>query len=366
MKITRKNDNGLCVQDTFKKAIEDKASLTPVWSQKKQTAPLEEEQSFWHKLTTCFQSPLTCNPGVQIDFRMKGMKENPLQTEWIMHPKGTCMSFDNPEKWPDSNDETKPNGFIEFEMTRESKKASIIDEDKQFMLLQVLDNEIERASSDRVIAEAIVMFTGFDSNPDQENWCKINVYESLGGKPAGQVIMRARFIENPGNDAMIDERKGDEEENKHAESDKINDNKNEKQEEDDYVGNKLQIYVENLIKLQDVNADLVKDDSTIQRDVILLIVWLIYMILSIIFYIYGEDFIFIDALYLRIVTAFTVGYGDLYPVSNAGKILNCLFIIIDTVTIGFITSKVMNYILRFREIVCLFIFNSVYICSVCN
>ena len=96
---------------------------------------------------------------------------------------------------------------------------------------------------------------------------------------------------------------------------------------------------------------LVKDDSTVQRDVIILILWLIYMILSIIFYIYNENFDFIDALYLRIVTAFTVGYGDLYPVSNAGKLLNCLFIIIDTVTIGFITSKVMSYILRFREIV---------------
>eukprot|EP01084_Bolivina_argentea_P267035 453160_1 len=222
-----------------------------------------------------------------------------------MHPKSTSIPFEAKE------------GLIEFEFIRdtnekknEEKQTAILDTETQYLIVQVLDNEVERESKDRVIAESLLTFYQFDTNTT--NYCKIPIFDSVKALESGHVLLSAELI--------------------------------------DGVNPKLKIHVEKIINLSDPTADLVKDDSTLKRDIIILIIWIIYMILSIIFYIYGEDFIFIDALYLRIVTAFTVGYGDMYPVTNLGKLLNCLFIIVDSVAIGFLTSKVMNYVLRFREI----------------
>ena len=317
MLISRTKDNGFNVTKTFEDAKEvmEGKSQQPLhewkkYEMKESNQQIEEqEQSFVSKLKSCFQSPLKCNPAVQLDYRGKGMNKNPLRTEFIMHPKTSNILFNNADK----DFSAKSEGFIEFEMKEEADKPNTIDKMSQYILVQVLDNEVERDSQDRVVAESLLTFNGFEM--DQINYCKIKIYDSVYGKDCGEVMMIARFNDE-----------------------------------------KLQIYVEHIKDLKDPNADLVKDDSTIQQDVTILISWIIYMILSILFYIYVEDFIFIDALYLRIVTAFTVGYGDLYPVTNAGKLLNCLFIIVDTVAIGFLTSKVMNYILRFRELVCLCIY----------
>jgi len=117
------------------------------------------------------------------------------------------------------------------------------------------------------------------------------------------------------------------------------------------TSNGIVLSVLRIENLKDSNARLVREDSTARwrRDLALSLIWLCYMLCSIIFYVFAEDMILIDALYVRIVTAFTVGYGDLFPVTKAGKVLNCAFIILDTVTIAWITSKVMDYLLRFKE-----------------
>ena len=75
--------------------------------------------------------------------------------------------------------------------------------------------------------------------------------------------------------------------------------------------NALQIDTLRIVKRKDRNAVLVRDESTARRDLGLAAVWVLYKVLSIVFYMAQEHMMLIDALYVRIVTAFTVGYGEL-------------------------------------------------------
>ena len=46
------------------------------------------------------------------------------------------------------------------------------------------------------------------------------------------------------------------------------------------------------------------------------------------FYVVIEDWSFVDALYFSAVTAATVGYGDLAPVTNAGKMFSVAYMFV--------------------------------------
>eukprot|EP01084_Bolivina_argentea_P292798 503473_1 len=305
MKISREQDNGFNVKDAF----EDGLNESVHWSQTKPDlksleSKSDEDSTCWTSCLSCFGSPLKCNPKVRIVFRGEGVKfegENSKFTKSIMQPKSRNILF------------KATDGFVPFEWSREESTCQTIDKNTQYMLIQVLDDEA-RATRERTIAECLITFSGFDAT--KENYANVPIFDAINGDESGTVQLTATFVE-------------------HSESDD--------------KGNELQIYVNRILHLKDPTAFLVKEEDTVKDDVIILISWLTYMSLSIIFYVFGEDFTFIDALYLRIVTAFTVGYGDMYPVTNPGKLLNCLFIIIDTVTIGFITSKMMNEMLRWRD-----------------
>lgn len=73
----------------------------------------------------------------------------------------------------------------------------------------------------------------------------------------------------------------------------------------------LDLELEEIIDLKDPNLALVQDASTFKRDAIFMFSWLFYFIFTVVFYMLQEKFEFIDALYLRVVTLFTVGYGML-------------------------------------------------------
>eukprot|EP01083_Nonionella_stella_P222048 792695_1 len=140
MIISREKDNGFNVKEAFEKATEkalkEKHTYWHHTDKSVEKQDKDDETSFWSKLTSCFQSPLKCNPGVQIDFRGSKVKLNPLHTEFIMHPKSTSIPFEAKE------------GLIEFEFIRdtnekknEEKQTAILDTETQYLIVQVLDNE---------------------------------------------------------------------------------------------------------------------------------------------------------------------------------------------------------------------------------
>lgn len=58
---------------------------------------------------------------------------------------------------------------------------------------------------------------------------------------------------------------------------------------------------------------------------------------------------FPDALWYSVVTLTTVGYGDMYPVTQAGKIIGYCFVISSLGFLGFLISKLTQVFIHFRE-----------------
>lgn len=64
---------------------------------------------------------------------------------------------------------------------------------------------------------------------------------------------------------------------------------------------------------------------------------------------YFEGMSFSDALWWSFVTATTVGYGDLSPSTNAGRIIASLLMIVGIGLIGSLTSSITSYFLHANE-----------------
>jgi len=62
-----------------------------------------------------------------------------------------------------------------------------------------------------------------------------------------------------------------------------------------------------------------------------------------------EGWAFGDALWFFIVTTCTVGYGNFYPTTHAGKLVNCAFILISTCLIGFIFTIGLEYMVAVQS-----------------
>ena len=124
-----------------------------------------------------------------------------------------------------------------------------------------------------------VSLTGFNTERNRPNWCQVPIYERVEGHPCGYLRLSGLLrdlTDNNGTKMVI-----------------------------------LDLELEEIIDLKDPNLALVQDASTFKRDAIFMFSWLFYFIFTVVFYMLQEKFEFIDALYLRVVTLFTVGYGML-------------------------------------------------------
>ena len=66
----------------------------------------------------------------------------------------------------------------------------------------------------------------------------------------------------------------------------------------------------------------------------LLIISAFTVLIGVIFYTLAEHWTLVDAIYFCVVTLGTVGYGDITPVTDAGKIFTTIYIIFGLSVIG--------------------------------
>ena len=51
-----------------------------------------------------------------------------------------------------------------------------------------------------------------------------------------------------------------------------------------------------------------------------------------------------DALYWAIITATSIGYGDITPVTNTGRIIAAVLGIMGVITVGIVTGLILDWI----------------------
>lgn len=76
--------------------------------------------------------------------------------------------------------------------------------------------------------------------------------------------------------------------------------------------------------------------------------WFLLLVLVLVVGVLGytivEDYSFFDALYMAVITIATIGYHEVRPLSEAGKIFNIVFIITSFVTFTYVLARVTQSI----------------------
>ena len=57
-----------------------------------------------------------------------------------------------------------------------------------------------------------------------------------------------------------------------------------------------------------------------------------------------EDFSFIDAFYMTVITASTVGFGEVHPLSDAGRLFTSFYILFNLLVVAYLVSVLTTYI----------------------
>src|SRR4051812_39958954 len=58
-----------------------------------------------------------------------------------------------------------------------------------------------------------------------------------------------------------------------------------------------------------------------------------------------EGYNFFDALYMAVITISTIGYHEVKPLSDEGRVFNIIFIVTSFVTFTYVLAKLTQYVL---------------------
>jgi len=71
---------------------------------------------------------------------------------------------------------------------------------------------------------------------------------------------------------------------------------------------------------------------------------LLYFTIGVIVYVYGENFTFVDSLWFCVATITTVGYGDVKPKTDAGKLFTAFYALVGYVLVGVAVGMITAYV----------------------
>ena len=78
---------------------------------------------------------------------------------------------------------------------------------------------------------------------------------------------------------------------------------------------------------------------------------LIVLLIGSTFYHYVEGWRWLDSMYFSVITLTTIGYGDIFPKTDVGKILTIFYILIGAgIIFGFINAFYGHRVIRYKEI----------------
>ena len=78
---------------------------------------------------------------------------------------------------------------------------------------------------------------------------------------------------------------------------------------------------------------------------------LIVLFIGTSFYTYFEGWRWLDSLYFSVITLTTIGYGDITPKTDVGKVFTIFYILIGVgIIFGFINAFYEHRVIRYKEI----------------
>ncbi|MGB1242311.1 MAG: ion channel, partial [Chitinophagales bacterium] len=89
----------------------------------------------------------------------------------------------------------------------------------------------------------------------------------------------------------------------------------------------------------------------IQEGLIAVTLLILALLLGIIGFVLIEDYTFIEAFYMSVITFSTVGYTEVRPLSNAGRIFSSILILINIGIFAYVLSVITSYVIegKFQE-----------------
>ena len=79
---------------------------------------------------------------------------------------------------------------------------------------------------------------------------------------------------------------------------------------------------------------------------LLTVITLTVLVIGVVFYHYVEHFTWVDSIYFCVVTLATVGYGDIVPKTDPGKIFTVFYILIG---VGILSAFIRSFLVRAQD-----------------